>query len=590
MKLHFNNFCLALVLGSLQSSQAFTTTTPSKSATFLHRANLTPSSSSSLSATDANLEVDCIVVGGGISGSTLAHNIDFQSSGDVSVLLTEARDYIGGNVKSHRTEDGFLWEEGPNSFATQPSIVRISYELGIDDQLVFANESLPPWVNHNGKLHPLPKGQGGKGPKGQIELVFGPNGVLKFGLVGDLLSWPGKIRAAIGAFIGHLPPPEGKEETIREWVTRILGEEVFLRCIDPFVSGVYAGNPMTLSMGAALSKINRIENYAYNIEWNKLGAIFYGGLARQVELTKERKADPPKPEWVEFEYGNPGSYREGLSTLPKAIEKSLGEDKVKKEWKLITIENEKEGYLATYETPEGTQKVKAKCIVSTLPTHALQGSVLENVMPKATELFNKERPKIERKGVYHPPVAAVTVAYPKSSFRDVELPNGFGNLQNLPGFGSLNPRTEGVRTLGTLWSSSLFPGRCPEDYNLLLNYIGGSRDVAIADLTEEEIIQEVDKGCRQVLLNKDAPSPKVIGMKLWPTAIPQYELGHIEMMDELRELEKETEGLWVCGNYKTGVAFPDCVTFGYEHAKEVLSFLEKKKGSVSEKEEKTTVA
>ena len=107
---------------------------------------------------------------------------------------------------------------------------------------------------------------------------------------GELLSWPGKIRAAIGALVGHAPAPEGKDETIREWVTRILGEEVFLRCIDPFVSGVYAGDPETLSMKAALSKIARIERYAYDIEWNKFGAIFYGGLARQVELRKELTA------------------------------------------------------------------------------------------------------------------------------------------------------------------------------------------------------------------------------------------------------------------------------------------------------------
>lgn len=522
--------------------------------------------------------VDCLVIGGGISGSTLAHNLQYQSNGETSFYLTEARDYLGGNVKSHRTEDGFLWEEGPNSFATQPSIVRISHELGIDDQLVFADESLPPWVNHNGKLHPLPKGQGGKGPKGQLELVFGPNGVLKFALVGDLLSWPGKIRAGIGAFIGHMPEPEDKEETIRDWVTRILGEEVFLRCIDPFVSGVYAGNPETLSMKAALSKIARIERYSYEIDWNKFGAIFYGGLARQVELTKERKADPPKPEWVEFEYGNPGSYKEGLATLPNAIKEELG-DKIKLEWKLTTIDNNPDSaddgyrYIATYETPTGTQKIKTKAIVSTAPTHALQNTVLENVMPQATKLLNKIRSNILRKGVYHPPVAAVTVAYPKSSFNNVELPNGFGNLQNLPGFGSLNPRTEGVRTLGTLWSSSLFPGRCPEDYNLLLNYIGGSRDVGIADLNEEELVNEVDKGCRQVLLKPDAPAPKVVGMKLWPTAIPQYELGHLEMMAELEEIEKDMDGLWVCGNYRTGVAFPDCVTFGYEHAKVVLDHL-----------------
>lgn len=86
---------------------------------------------------------------------------------------------------------------------------------------------------------------------------------------------------------------------------------------------------------------------------------------------------------------------------------------------------------------------------------------------------------------------------------------------------------------------------------------------------EDEIISEVDKGCRQVLLKPDAPPPKVLGLKIWPTAIPQYELGHLELIADLEKAEAEVPGLWVCGNYRSGVAFPDCVTFGYEHAKEV---------------------
>ncbi|CAM9806005.1 unnamed protein product, partial [Heterosigma akashiwo] len=529
--------------------------------------------------TTTQKEVDCLVIGGGISGSTLAHNLNRSG---VNVLLTEARDYLGGNVKSHN-EDGFIWEEGPNSFATQPSIIRIANELGIDDQLVFADESLPPWVNHSGKLHPLPKGKGGKGPKGQLELVFGSNGVLKFGLQGDLLTWPGKIRAAIGALVGHLPPPQGKEETIREWVTRTLGEEVFLRCIDPFVSGVYAGDPETLSMKAALPKIARIEDIAYSIEWNKFGAIFYGGLKRQVELTKERKASPPEPQWVPFEYGNPGSFRNGLSTLPNAISEALGQPvgakpardaKVKLSWTLTKLEADagRGGYLATYETPAGPQTVRARSVVCTAPAHAI-GEALAPALPEAREVFSRLREVIARVGIYHPPVAAVTVAYPKSAFRDVELANGFGPLRDLPGFGSLNPRSEGVRTLGTLWSSSLFPGRCPPEYNLLLNYIGGSRDAGIRDLAEEEIVAEVDKGCRQVLLKPDAPPPKVLGVKLWPTAIPQYELGHLELIEDLARAERGAPGLWVCGNYRSGVAFPDCVTFGYEQAKVVGDYL-----------------
>lgn len=495
----------------------------------------------------------------------------------MDVILAEARDYLGGNVKSHKTEDGFIWEEGPNSFATQPSIVRIAHELGIDDQLVFADESLPPWVNHNGKLHPLPKGRGGKGAQGQIELVFGPNGVLKFALAGDLLSWPGRIRAGIGAFLGHMPPPEGKEETIREWVTRILGEEVFLRCIDPFVSGVYAGNPETLSMKAALPKIARIEDISYSLDWNKFGAIFYGGLKRQVELTKERKADPPDEAWVEFEYGNPGSFREGLSTLPNAIAAEL-QDRINLEWKVTKIVKSGDGYEATFETPSGIKTVQAKALVSTVPAHSLS-DVLAPVMPESKSIFEKVRSEINRIGIYHPPVAAVTVAYPKSSFKDVELDNGFGNLQNLPGFGSLNPRSEGVRTLGTLWSSSLFPGRCPPDYNLLLNYIGGSRDVELSKLSHDEIIAEVDKGCRQVLLKNDAPAPKVLGLKLWPTAIPQYEIGHLALIDELEKAEAKLPGLWVCGNYRSGVAFPDCVSFGYDQAKIVRQYLGQNPGA-----------
>jgi hypothetical protein len=97
--------------------------------------------------------------------------------------------------------------------------------------------------------------------------------------------------------------------------------------------------------------------------------------------------------------------------------------------------------------------------------------------------------------------------------------------------------------------------------------------MGIAELTDDEIVGEVDKGCRQVLLKPDAPPPKVVGMKVWPTAIPQYELGHLEMMDKLHEIEKTIDGLWVCGNYRSGVAFPDCVTFGYDHAKVVIDHL-----------------
>jgi oxygen-dependent protoporphyrinogen oxidase len=574
---------------------------PRRSSSSTHSS--TPPHAKSTTATiddrDEDRVYDCLVVGGGISGSTLAHNL--HRNHGLDVLLCESRTYLGGNVISTKVmdDDGtFVYEKGPNSFATSASIVRISHELGIQDQLVFANESLPPWVNHGGKLHPLPKGNGGKGPKGQLELLFGPNGIVKFALAGDLLTWPGKVRAGIGAFLGHAPPPpsssasssdgEGgrKEETIKEWVIRILGDEVFYRIIDPFVSGVYAGDPETLSMRAALPKIFRIESKSYDIPWNVFGALFYGGLARQVELTRERKAYPPDPSWVEFEYGNPGSYRSGLSTLPNAImDELMPGGNARLGWTLTSISRgyNDDGYVATFDVNGGgdraTRTVRARTVVTTLPAHAI-GDSLDPILPGSSDLFDRVRENIRRRGVYYPPVAAVTLAFPKSSFRDVELPNGFGKLRDLPGFGMLNPRSEGVRTLGTLWSSSLFPGRCPPEYNVLLNYIGGSRDPAIGTMSEDEIVDAVDKDLRRTLLNPDACAPKVLGTQVWPTAIPQYELGHLDLMSELGRMEdaNASGGLWVCGNYRTGVAFPDCVNFGYDQANVVARHLAEKGG------------
>ena len=46
------------------------------------------------------IETDCLVVGGGISGCTLAHNLKVNN---VDCLLAEQRDYLGGNVESHTT-------------------------------------------------------------------------------------------------------------------------------------------------------------------------------------------------------------------------------------------------------------------------------------------------------------------------------------------------------------------------------------------------------------------------------------------------------------------------------------------------------
>jgi len=99
----------------------------------------------------------------------------------------------------------------------------------------------------------------------------------------------------------------------------------------------------------------------------------------------------------------------------------------------------------------------------------------------------------------------------------------------IPGFGQLHPRTQGVTTLGTIYSSSLFPGRAPEGMFLMLNYIGGATNRGILEQPDEDIVAQAR------------------------TALDDAGL----------------DGIRLGGNYVSGVALGKCIEYGYTFAEEI---------------------
>ncbi|CAN4112705.1 unnamed protein product [Withania somnifera] len=472
-------------------------------------------------------ELDCVVVGAGISGLCMAKVI---SADYPNLLVTEARDRAGGNITTVE-RDGYLWEEGPNSFQPSDPMLTMAVDCGLKDDLVLGDPDAPRFVLWKGKLRPV--------PAKPTDLPFF-----------DLMSIPGKLRAGFGA-IGLRPSPPGYEESVDQFVRRNLGDEVFERLIEPFCSGVYAGDPSKLSMKAAFGKVWKLEQTGGSI----IGGTFKAIKERSStpKLPRDPRLPTPKGQTV-------GSFRKGLRMLPDAICARLG-SKVKLSWKLSSITKlENGGYRLTYETPEGVVSLQSRSVVMTVPSYVASNILRPLSVATADALSN----------FYYPPVAAVTVSYPQEAIRDDRLVDG-----ELKGFGQLHPRSQGVETLGTIYSSSLFPNRAPNGRVLLLNYIGGATNPGILSKTESQLVEAVDRDLRKMLIKPKAQNPLFTGVRVWPQAIPQFLVGHLDTLETAKAALRDNglQGLFLGGNYVSGVALGRCVEGAYEIASEVTGFL-----------------
>ncbi|XP_031113493.1 protoporphyrinogen oxidase, chloroplastic isoform X1 [Ipomoea triloba] len=473
---------------------------------------------------------DCVVVGAGISGLCTAQAL---STSYPNLLVTEARDRVGGNITTVE-RDGYLWEEGPNSFQPSEPVLRMVVDCGLKDDLVLGDPNAPRFVFWNGKLRPV--------PSKPADLPFF-----------DLMSFPGKLRAGFGA-IGFRPsPPQGREESVEEFVRRNLGDEVFERLIEPFCSGVYAGDPSKLSMKAAFGRVWKLEENG--------GSIIGGTIKALKERSKMPKA-PPDPRLPKPKGQTVGSFRKGLAMLPDSISSRLG-SKVKLSWKLSSItKTENGGFNLIYDTPGGFVTLQTRSVVMTIPSY-VASPILRPLSDAAADALAK---------FYYPPVAAVTISYPEKAIRDECLIDG-----ELKGFGQLHPRSQGVETLGTIYSSSLFPNRAPPGRVLLLNYIGGATNTEILAKSHNQLVEIVDRDIRKMLIKSDAEDPFVLGVRVWAQAIPQFLVGHLDTLGAAKTAIRDggLEGVFLGGNFVSGVALGRCIEGAYEVAADVTEFLSK---------------
>lgn len=451
-------------------------------------------------------DMDFAILGGGISGLATAW---FLQERGHSVQVFEKNARVGGCIGSN-DENDFLVERGPNSTLENNSAIGDLIEsVGLQRQLREANpQAKRRYVMKHRELIALP----GSPPAFLATRLFSPLAKLR------LLAEP---------FIGRAKCGHRQicEESIADFVRRRLGNEFLDWAIDPFVSGVYAGDPERLSVQAATRKI-----YALEQEYRSL---IVGAVRRK--LAGRRSGPAPAGRLVGF--------ADGMQTLPDAIAAALGSERVATGAAVEQLTRTEQGWRLTI---PGRQPVDARQVVLSLPAD----SAAALLQPLSPHLAN------ELEAIEYAPVASVALGFRREQ---VSHP--------LDGFGFLVPRREQLQTLGSLFSSTLFPGRAPKDHVLTTSFIGGARNPRVLGQHQDALVTQVLKDIGPVLGVSGAPVFQQI--TIWERAIPQYTIGYNARLTRVRHALGQLGNIHARANWLDGISVADCIGNAREFARSV---------------------
>lgn len=442
------------------------------------------------------MTVDVCVIGAGLSGLTVAHRLAARGA---SVRVVERATVPGGVIGSHR-EGSLLWETGPNSATGgSPALVGLIDELGLSEDRVSADpRAARRFILRDGRLVAIPSS---------------PPAALKTRLV----SPRGKLRLLAEPFIRRAP--DTVNESVGAFVRRRLGSEVADYGMNPFIAGVFAGDPDLLEMKSAFPRMHALESAS--------GSLIRG----QIAMARRRKASgAPRPAPAGM-----FSFRNGMQSLTDAL---AGTVDITTGVTVTAVEADEDDYRITGHGPDGDFVLTAAAVVVATDADA------------ARRLTHSVAPEVDTplREIPYAPVAIVVTEHARA---DVEHP--------LDGFGFLIPARERRQILGTIFSSSLFPGRSANNRVLLTTFVGGMRQPALVERSDDQLTALVATELRNLL---GARAPESARITRHARAIPQYTLGHAARISRLEAAETRHPGLFFCANYRGGISVGDVVTNG----------------------------
>lgn len=428
------------------------------------------------------------IIGAGITGLTTAF---YLKKAGIPFRIFEKSDKIGG-VMQTKSDESFLYETGPNSgVISHAEMAELFEDLNGKCKLELANEaSAKRLIWKKGKWEAL--------PSGLLSAVTTP-----------LFSFSDKLRVLGEPFRQKGNNPN---ENLADMVKRRLGKSFLDYAIDPFILGIYAGNPDYIVPKYALPKL-------YNLEQNY--GSFIGGSFRKMKEPKSEKDKKANRKIF--------TAKGGLKRLVDALADFIGYDNIQLSAQVEIVDNSFTLII------DGKSEQYSQIVYSGISKN------ISTLMP----FLNKDSIK---------PIESLKYA------KVVEASIGFKNWSGikLDAFGGLVPFIEDKNILGVLFMSSLFENRAPKNGALFTVFAGGIRKEYLAELPEKELKTIIAKDFMEMMGLKNF-EPDLFELNYYKHAIAQYGADSAARIENISLLEKENPGLFLAGSMRDGVGIADRV-------------------------------
>ncbi len=434
-----------------------------------------------------------IIIGGGITGLCTG-NLLLQHDADASLMVLESASEPGGTARTDGTE-GFTCDWGPNGFLDrEPLTLDWVRSLGLGDAIIRANEAAAHrFIYKAGEL---------------IEIVP-PPGFLK----SPLLSVLGRARLLCEPFVPA--KRNGEAESIWSFAARRIGTEAADTLVSCMVSGIHGGDAKQLSLEHCFPRMAAMER--------EHGSLF---KALRAQRKSSPGASPMGPG------GTLTSFPRGMGTLTRRAAEVLG-DRVRFNTAVRGVERNGAGYVVNTESGE---KLEAEHVVIAAPSY-VAASILKEMDDALAAALDE---------INYAPIAVLSVGYKRDRVR-----------HDLNGFGFLAPRNQGLRVLGSIWTSSVFPDQAPEGHVLFRTMYGGATDSTVLELSDDGLIDLFNKEVAPLVQADQGPD--FVRIFRHQRGIPQYGLRHGAILEALDAGENRNHGLILAGNAYRGIGVNDCV-------------------------------